>query len=780
VSLGYAFSDGSSFRLHGPSLLRPNSVWVPLRVTLQNDGAADLTVQVVAAVTAVAPAAYERQVVLPAGGVKAITLYLRAVDLTAPFTLSLLAGGKVVQATSVTPTTEQGLPLAVGVLSDDPTTRAVFRSLTLGPTALNVATLGGATPLDPQAATLDSFDLIVVANYSAAGLTSEQTAALRDWVRGGGVLLVAGGPGAQKTLTTLSPSLLAVTPLSSTVVPALPELASLAGGAVSTAGPLDLPLTHARPGAMIMAAHAGVPLVADLPLGQGHLIYAAVDPVQAPLSAWPPGAQGRFWATVLGSALRGPLDSLLQSGLRGGAGPPNALAADLGAVPARLLPTQAVYAVLIVAYILLLGPANYLLLRWRRRLEWSWVTIPALAAIFGLGSFGLAYTRNGGDVLTTVDTVLYLDPGAPSRSADTYVGLHTPYRGDYDLAGPVPALVWPAGGEASGTGPLAGGAAVGLRVDEGAATAAHLAGVQMWSLRSVGLRQALSVPGGVSGRLVLTGGLVAGSVTNGTSLALSDCALTGEAGAGQIIPRLAPGQTARVAPFAPRPVAGTANPLSLADRYAAAGASGARTLVPPGRYSTVLGALFPNGSPTSATSPLALVCWGTEPLTRFTINGTASRRSDLDLFVVPLEATLAQGRFTVPPGSLAVSMAGSTVPPATGPSGSGLLLSDGESLEVVLALPTGGRRVALDSLTLEISPDSGSVLSQGNVALWNWQAQRWQPLTVTGGVGIVARAAPFVSPDGRVLVKLQGTAQSTLALSNVESEIAVGAAGRVQ
>ena len=88
-------------------------------------------------------------------------------------------------------------------------------------------------------------------------------------------------------------------------------------------------------------------------------------------------------------------------------------------LPSRSMPSLQIYAVLIVLYILALGPLNFMLLRWRRHLEWSWVTVPVVAGLFSVGSFGLAYARNGGDVLVHIDTVVYLDPGAPTKPVPT-------------------------------------------------------------------------------------------------------------------------------------------------------------------------------------------------------------------------------------------------------------------------------------------------------------------------------------------------------------------------
>jgi hypothetical protein len=71
----------------------------------------------------------------------------------------------------------------------------------------------------------------------------------------------------------------------------------------------------------------------------------------------------------------------------------------------------------------------------------------------------------------------------------------------------------------------------------------------MWSLRTIGLRQHIDLPGEVTAHLVLRGGLVSGEVTNNTRLALHDCAIVGAAGSSAVIPLLAPGQTVRIAPF---------------------------------------------------------------------------------------------------------------------------------------------------------------------------------------------------------------------------------------
>ena len=47
VQAGYEFAGGGNYRLNGPALFRPGDVWVPVRVTLRNDGGSDVKARLV-------------------------------------------------------------------------------------------------------------------------------------------------------------------------------------------------------------------------------------------------------------------------------------------------------------------------------------------------------------------------------------------------------------------------------------------------------------------------------------------------------------------------------------------------------------------------------------------------------------------------------------------------------------------------------------------------------------------------------------------------------------
>jgi len=817
VQAGYPFNGGANYRLNGPSVARPGAVWVPVRVTLRNDGSGDVTDGRVVITDdpqsnnnsnsggPVYHTDYAMPVQLPQGARKAVTLYMRAADVGSQLTVTLQAGGKTADARAATSIGAQtGDMLDVGVLSDDTAVRPAFQQLKLGDTSLATVQLSeNTTPLDTQPQALDNFDLIVLSNYASNTLTGPQIDALRAWVHGGGTLLVAGGAHARKTMGHLPADLLAATGTGTTVAPALPEVARLATAGGTGGGPVELSVAVSHFGATVLAAHSGVPLIVDQPAGRGHLVYSALEPTSAPLSAFSAAAQSAFWERALASALQGPRDALVESSLAtatpsafGAAGQStlSAITQDLGQAYARGLPALQVYVFLIVLYVLALGPGNYLLLRWRRRLEWSWVTIPVVAVLFGAGSFGIAYARNGGDVLVNVDSVVYLDPGAPTTQADSYIGLFAPFRGDYDLTTQDPTLAWGLGGDNGGQSSFSSGSSgspLGMSVDESATPfAARLVGLQMWSQRNIGLHRLLPRQGTVTGSLALRGKAVDGAVTNGTALTLHNCVVVGANGVSAMLPTLAPGATVRVPSFSlsngvgantntgSGPNGTPAGPLNGLYSGVSAGAGKSFSLLAaPSRYNTVLSAVFPSGSVSGVSAPLTLIGWTNAPLGALSVNGASPRRTDLDLVVAPLGLSGAPGGFTLAPGDLPVGVVGTTVS-QNGGSG-GLTLNAGDRVDVQLVLPATSRARRVDTLSLAANPTSGSS-SLGMAKLWNWGTRRWRSVDLSNGGPLdVRQAAPYVSPDGRVLLRLEAPSGGNLSFNNVDQSIQIGASGSV-
>ena len=84
-------------------------------------------------------------------------------------------------------------------------------------------------------------------------------------------------------------------------------------------------------------------------------------------------------------------------------------------LPSLALPPIGGLIALLFGYILLIGPVNYLVLRWLDRREWAWVTIPTLIAVFTVGAFGFGNALRGSDLIVHEIAIVRGAP-APRRA----------------------------------------------------------------------------------------------------------------------------------------------------------------------------------------------------------------------------------------------------------------------------------------------------------------------------------------------------------------------------
>jgi hypothetical protein len=97
--------------------------------------------------------------------------------------------------------------------------------------------------------------------------------------------------------------------------------------------------------------------------------------------------------------------------------------------------------VLLVAYIALIGPINYIVLRRLDKREWAWVTIPALVVVFAVGSYGLGASLKGSDVIVNEVGVVRAAQGSGRGIGQVYVGIYSPSRRSFQVSIPGGALL---------------------------------------------------------------------------------------------------------------------------------------------------------------------------------------------------------------------------------------------------------------------------------------------------------------------------------------------------
>ena len=123
------------------------------------------------------------------------------------------------------------------------------------------------------------------------------------------------------------------------------------------------------------------------------------------------------------------------SGLMG-TGDDSQIVGAVSELPALALPPTGGLLILLLGYIGLIGPINYLVLRRLDRREWAWLTMPALIAIFAVGAYGYGSALRGSDVIVNEVAIVRGAPDATEGSAQVYLGVFSPTRGTYQLVAP--------------------------------------------------------------------------------------------------------------------------------------------------------------------------------------------------------------------------------------------------------------------------------------------------------------------------------------------------------
>ncbi len=354
-------------------------------------------------------------------------------------------------------------------------------------------------------------------------LSEAQADALKDWVAGGGYLVVI--------CTGADPG-----PFAS------PFFQGLLPASVRTTGKGTLALTL-KPLPGVRTPVSG--LICG-PYGAGQVAMTTLD-----LAAKPPPPP--FWAAAL------PVPHTL---LHAAAAHDQALAqsyygynnTDSGLLSAAVLrgpsldaPGTWVIALFLLAYLIVLIPVNYLVLKRLDRRELAWATIPALVIVFAVGTFAVGYAAKGGSVFVNRAAIVETAAGQTSAGVRGALGLFSPRRTSYDLtltgtglSAALPFVLpnrFGSGGDAQPSGQTR------LVQTPGGASLLDAA-VNMWAMRAFEFQSSTDLGGTVD---VSTSGnsLV---VTNHTPHTLTNCQVI-RAGTSYPAGTLAAGGTAQVSLF---------------------------------------------------------------------------------------------------------------------------------------------------------------------------------------------------------------------------------------
>ena len=618
--------------------------WMAIRVDLANDGPAFAgEIRLVGGTQG--RTRFAVPVDLPTTSRKAYTLHAQAPAFGSSLEVALVADEAVITRRTVAFALHDPGQLVVGIVAErpGPLVAALGRLRDpAGPQPAVVQLTVGDLPERPEA--WSALDRLVWQDMDAGQLSGEQLAALRTWLAGGGRLTIVGGSGGLGLLAAFPDELLPFRP--AVTIDVDPEaIRSLVGGTLPR-GAEALPALAGSPaaGARALAGSGDRAIAADRPFGSGAVTLAGFDP-STPWLAESTSADV-LWASLVPA--RGTARTPLIVGDDG------ILVSLLGTMPALALPSIEGLLVLLLGYILLIGPVNYLVLRRLDRREWAWVTMPLLVVGFTVAAFAMGFVLRGTDVIVNQVALVRAAPGTDAAQAQVYLGVFSPTRGSYDVGVPGGALLSaPYSGEGFGQG-----GSQGLDVVQGDPSRLRQLAVGYGTLRAVRAEAPVLAPR-IEADLRLEGDRVLGTIRNASALPLAKPAVV-LGSAVVVLPDLAPGASATVDLRAEPDAFGRA----LSERI-----FGQQQFTPDGRLAgdflqdqvrrQLIDALtydpFFGSSGTLPSDGPVLLAWGRPGLFAVTVAGQEPRTAGETLYYLPL-GLAASGSVTFAPDLMRSSL----------------------------------------------------------------------------------------------------------------------------
>ena len=273
----------------------------------------------------------------------------------------------------------------------------------------------------------DSVSAVVLKGVSLQSLSESQTRALRQWIAGGGTLVVASD---SRVALLTEPRLRALLPVQVLGVQqrdGLPELAAHYGVPMQPA-PLIAMQARLTQGEVLVGS-ADAPLLAQRAFGNGRVVFLAVDYATQPLAGWR-GNQA-LWHDVLQPAERIDFSRVFaELGLLDERHP----AVEILSRPVLLYPSHVALGVLLTAYCGTLGGLFWFIKRHRPRHAATGIAVALLLLAFSIAGYGLLTQHSLHRSALAFDlTTLEVLPGTGYSRLRGAVGLFSMHGGRYTL-----------------------------------------------------------------------------------------------------------------------------------------------------------------------------------------------------------------------------------------------------------------------------------------------------------------------------------------------------------
>ncbi|RPI30406.1 MAG: hypothetical protein EHM70_13975 [Chloroflexota bacterium] len=748
--------------------------WFPVRVTLENNGP-NLEGRVDVRIPGYAgnSISYSASVTLPTGSRKELVIYVYPEGYFSSLDVFLNVDNRDIAQTAVRTSCASSTDLVFGVVAANTSPFNVLNNLSPANGSAVVAQME-VEDIPERAQALGTLDFLIFSDVDTGLLSTGQRSALAEWAAGGGLMVVSGGPGWQKTAAGLA-DLLPVRPSGTQQIANLlplqdlvPEVASndaLQESALIATGSLTS-------GADVLAfdPDTQLPLVARRQTGNGYVYYLAADPAGQPLRNWD-SIEG-LYRHIFSSRVDEPgwADGITSWEMADEAA---------SALPSLDLPSAFLICCFLGLYVMVIGPLNYFALHKLKRRELAWISVPVLVVLFSALSFMFGSIFRGNMPVLHRLAVVQVDPGAPQAQVNGLVGIFSPKRAAYQLEVGSRFMAH--------SFPMNSSGETWRFEDTGAETLIPNIRVDVGGIKSLALDGYVPAPSfAYDLQLKIRDSLnpdviLEGSVTNQSDLTLADAVLLAP-GAAQSLGDLGPGETQTIAlvlqqaqasgllttPTFPTVPGNSGYPYSSS--YT--GDTTIEDIVGTyayyddiehyRRYSLVSAVLTRDYVNTGRGGGIYLSGWTKESPLDAGLIPARFTTVDTTLYLVSLHPTYSygDGSLVIPPALFTWNVMGNTTYGYTGPYGTNLYDGSALTVEYMISRPIEYSNVTSLDIHLVSSVNSGQ--THLAISLWDFEEEYFveQP-DLSWGDFQVPDPARYVGPGGRIRVHAENLSTDT-------------------
>jgi hypothetical protein len=312
----------------------------------------------------------------------------------------------------------------IGVLSDDFESLTYLNTLPQGP---GVTTVNEVVKLDEKnfpenEEVLASLDIIVINNFDSSKLNKSQYDNLKLWVNKGGTLIIGTGANGTKTLGLFKDNFVPGTKGELKKIKTS-QIYSIGTNGDNTSA-VDVEVLNMNiDGSSNVLSEGSTKMVQVLKKGKGAVGITGFDLGLAPFAGWNNNSSfgAKLYAMVNSDLSLSNQKMNMKQDLYYSATEMLNNFSQLSAPQTRN------FYIILIIYILVVAPLSYIILKKLDKREMMWITVPALAVVFGI----VVYVSGSGTRLTKITTnmvniVKINNKGLAAE--ETYIGIATPKK----------------------------------------------------------------------------------------------------------------------------------------------------------------------------------------------------------------------------------------------------------------------------------------------------------------------------------------------------------------